>query len=103
MAYTHRIQFTKNILNGENQGEQRLAFHNCRTATEAARVALELNQGAHRDPWTGEGFTAHNIRIASIERELPELGFDSRDGAGRGWDAFDAADFAHDAGIEASQ
>jgi hypothetical protein len=90
MSYTHRVQYTKNILNGPNQGEQRYAFHNLPTAQRAIEVALELNQGIHRDPWTGEAFTAHNIDHVSIEEELPELVTESE------WGRYDQADMAMD-------
>lgn len=90
MAYTHRVQYTKNILDGPSKGEQRYAFTNLPRATRAIQVATELAEGVHRDPWTGEAFTAHCIDIVSIERELPEL-VDSAY-----WDRYDAADMAYD-------
>lgn len=90
MSYTHRVQFTKNILDGPNKGLQRYAYKNCTTATRAAEIALDLNHGIHRDPWTGEAFTAHNIDLVSIEEELPELVTESE------WGRYDAADMAYD-------
>lgn len=90
MSYTHRVQYTKNILDGPNRGEQRYAFTNLPRATRAVEVAVALAGGVHRDPWTGEAFTAHNIDIVSIEREVPDL-IDSAC-----WDRYDAADMAYD-------
>jgi hypothetical protein len=90
VAYTHRVQYTKSILDGPSKGSQRYAFTNLPRATRAVQVALELREGIHRDPWTGEAFTAHCIDIVSIEREVPGL-VDSAY-----WDRFDAADMAYD-------
>lgn len=90
MSYLHRVQYTKNILDGDRQGEQRYAFTNLPCAERAVQVALGLKEGVHRDPWTGESFTAHNIDLVSIEQELPELVEDST------WGRFDAADMAYD-------
>ena len=90
MSYTHRVQYTKNILDGPHKGEQRYAFTNLPRATRAVQVALNLAQGVHRDPWTGEAFTAHCVDIVSIEPELPELVDVSY------WGRFDAADIAYD-------
>jgi len=94
MSYTHRVDYTQNILAGPNQGEQRHRSSTVQSAYRAAQLALHLNSGGVlTDAWTREAFTAHNINIWPIERELPEL----VEGGGRRWDAFD-----HDAAIEAS-
>lgn len=90
MSYTHRVQYTKSILDGPNKGEQRYAYLNAPAASLAVRAALALNQGIHRDPWTGEAFTAHNIDHVTVEQELPDL-VDAGE-----WGRFDAADMAFD-------
>lgn len=90
MSYLHRVQYTKNVLDGPNKGAQRYAYLNAPTATRAIEVALSLNQGIHRDPWTGESFTAHNIDLVTVEEELPELVTESE------WGRYDAADMAFD-------
>ena len=90
MSYLHRLQYTKNILDGPNKGAQRYAYHNFQHAARATQAALELKSGIHRDPWTGEAFTAHNIDLVSVEQELPELVTESE------WGRYDAADMAYD-------
>jgi hypothetical protein len=93
VSYTHRVRYTKNILDGERQGFQIQDSFEVTSAWEASRRALHLSQaGILRDPITRETFTAHNVDIQSIERELPDL----VEGGGRGWDAYEAADFAYD-------
>lgn len=97
MSFTHRVDYTQNILAGPNQGEQRHRSSTVQSATRAAQLALHLNSGGVlTDAWTREAFTAHNINIWPIERELPELVGEWEDGR------YAAADLAYDAMVEAS-
>jgi hypothetical protein len=95
----HRVEFTKNILAGDRQGEQIQDAVIVCSARAAALRALALNSGGiFQDVITRDPFTAHNVRIVAIEEELPEL----VENGGRGWDRYEAADFAYDSMIEAS-
>lgn len=99
MAFTHRVEYTKNMLEGELQGSQLSSSFEVRSASLAAKWAILLaTGGVHRDAWTGAAYTAHNVRIVPIEVELPGL----VEHGGRGWDAYDQADAAYDLAIEAT-
>ncbi len=96
--YTHRISYTQNVIEGPRQGAQIQTSFEVQSAWAACRRALALNEaGVLCDPFTQDVYTVHNVRIESIERELPEL----VEGGGRGWDAYEAADFAYDCQVEA--
>jgi hypothetical protein len=89
--YTHQIQYTKNMLSGALQGSQLQSSFRVPGARLAATWALALATGGiHRDVFTGAAYTAHNVRLVSIEPELPELVEDDEDGR------YEAADMAYD-------
>ena len=97
MSYTHRVDYTKNVLDGPMQGCQLLASSTVQSAYRACQLALHLNSaGILRDRITGASFTAHNIHIWPIERELPDLVGEWESGL------YAAADLAYDAMVEAA-
>ncbi len=93
LMLSFRVEFTKNMLGGNLQGLQLQTAVNKYGAETAARYALMLNSGGvFTDAFTRDPWTAHNVNIVPFERELPEL----VEGGGRGWTAFDQADFSYD-------